>query len=176
MDEQLQIIPPDSVHFNSNYGVCGTVPFARLSVRDSADYYLAVMESGHYGYGTEIRDREVLYRTAKSEVDSLTFINGQQTYSFTGNTDLPYKFSTAVVLHHKDGRYFSDDPEQVYDELKLSNGLVRAKKGGLVAYLNLSPVFYRSIGQYHYYLARVQRVDGSYGYLDLRGREYCAHE
>ncbi len=48
----------------------------------------------------------------------------------------------------------------------------KAKKNGLVGYVNITPVKYKSLGAFDKTLSRFELPDGRKGYIDKRGKEY----
>lgn len=178
LDAQLEYVPADSVDFGQMFFVCGTVNNFEISILDSSDYFNVVMRYGYniydYEYMTNDAKRKVIARIPKTEADSLSFLNGEQQITYDENDAYisGYRMSS-VIIYHNGQQYFASDPENKYDSIALEDGLVRVRQGGLVANYNRSKTFYRSIGQYNHHLARIQRQDGTYGYVDRDGKEYC---
>jgi len=127
-------------------------------------------------------------KVAKSKADTLFFQNNKKQITFSENYSKPestlyYKkggkygfLGTLSVVRKKNKIVYTfkkSSDHKKYDILEFKDkGRILLGRGGVLGYDKLTPIKYKTLGNFKESLARFTLPDGRKGYVDLKGKEY----
>ncbi len=158
------------------FGVCGTVPHYTLSIIESKDDFIIMGDETFYDSGNKIPAKKTL-TISKKEADHVFFINGKSEFKYTENFGVggTTVINPTTVIIEKDGKYsFYGTKQKVYDSVSFNAYYpsIKTEKNKLFGYYTIVEPSYTKIGNFVYYLAKVQFVDGTDGFIDIEGNAY----
>lgn len=154
-------------------GFCGTVPQWTLKIVDKGIYFEVLADETFYDQNNT--PAEAIMRISKEEADEIMFINGKTKFFYTENHGLGFGAPPPrMLIFKKNGKYFTkDDPTLQLDAIDFSKGpFPYTQKGNLYGLLSIVKPKYKSIGAFDYFLAKVEKEDGTVAYIDTHGNEY----
>jgi hypothetical protein len=112
-------------------------------------------------------DKQITFSENYSEPKNTIYYKKGNKYGFLGTMSVVRKKHKIVYLFKK-----SKD-HQKYDILKFKKKeRLLLGKNGLLGYYKLTPIKYKTLGDFKESLARFTLPDGRKGYIDLKGNEY----
>ncbi len=156
-------------------GFCGTVPHYELRIKKTKTDFIILEDETFYDSGNVIPIAETS-RISRSEADSVFFISGTDQFSFTANYGLSQSClpNPRTIIYIKNDQYYiyGDKNEGTYDQIIMTNGLLKLMRKNLYSYwTNIEPK-YSFIGDFNHNLARFELPNGQKGYIDNQGKPY----
>ena len=154
-------------------GLCGTVPHYELKIEENEAAFI-VLEIETFYTESDQQAYKPINTIWKASVDSISFLNKQQTFNFTSNFGIFVSFSPdpRTIVSYKDGKLRFSENQNWYDDFWMENEVLYFREGEAIGIYGLTEALFKSIDPFENNLARVTLLNGQKAFIDQEGRLY----
>lgn len=185
LDQGIQVLSEDGEMYYYNheglgqgemqhfFGFCGTVPHYSLKIEENDDAFIVQEIETFY---TELEEQayKPINTIWKASVDSISFLNKQQTFNFTSNFGILSSISPdpRTIVSYKDGKLRFSESQYWYDDFWMENEVLYFREGEAIGIYGLTEALFKNIDPFENNLARVTLLNGQKAFIDQEGRLY----
>ena len=162
---------------NDFMGLCGTVPHYNLKIKETKSHFVITSDETFYDSNNEV-SAEAIHQFSKSEIEDVSFVNGQKEFMYTSNFGLfqPNSIDPNWLILKMDGKYaIHSNLQRKYDWIATygeTGNHLKTKKENLYGYYNIIEPQFISLENFTYYLAKGIDQNGNDVYIDMEGSRY----